>query len=167
MGELITLPEFTPEALLAALRVSGVDAELIESRLPMPTVPAAAAAIGVTEAQILKTLLFRDKSGQLVRVVASGPDRINRRLLAEVAGIGSPSLADPATVLAMTGWPAGGVAPVGSRESLPTIVEERVMAMDVVYGGGGTEHTLIRLRPADIVRLTNAVVARLTDSAEP
>jgi Cys-tRNA(Pro) deacylase len=165
LSDLIHLTEFTPGALLSALQAIGVDAELIESSLPMPTVPAAAQAIGVHDEQILKTLLFQDRAGKLVRVVASGPDRINRRLLAESAGIASPSLADPATVLEITGWPAGGVAPVGSRHSLPTIVEARVMDLDRVYGGGGTEHTLIRLRPDDIVRLTRAKIARLTDSA--
>ncbi len=165
MTDLITLTEFTPQALVTAINKVGCEAELIESHLPMPTVPAAAQAIGVSEAQILKTLLFQDRSGKLVRVIASGPDRINRRLLVEAAQIVSPSLADPETVLNATGWPAGGVAPVGSRVSLPTIVEARVMALEVVYGGGGTEHTLIRLQPGDIVRLTSATVARLTDSA--
>jgi len=165
VSDLITLATFTPQALVAAIKAAGCDAELIESHLPMPTVPAAAQAIGVSDAQILKTLIFRDRTGRLVRVIASGPDRINRHMLAEVARIASPVLADPETVLEATGWPAGGVAPVGSRSSLPTIVEHRVMSLDLVYGGGGTEHTLIRLRPADIVRLTNATVARLTESA--
>ena len=74
----------------------------------------------------------------------------------------SPSLADADTVLNATGWPAGGVAPVGSKVPLRTLIDERVMALEIVYGGGGTEHTLLRLRPSDIVRLTGATVARLT-----
>jgi Cys-tRNA(Pro) deacylase len=165
LSDLITLAEFTPQALVTAIIEAGYEAELIESHLPMPTVPAAAQVIGVSESQILKTILFQDRGGKLVRVIASGPDRINRRMLADVAQIASPSLADPKTVLNATGWPAGGVAPVGSRVSLLTIVEERVMTLDAIYGGGGTEHTLIRLRPEDIVRLTGATVARLTESA--
>ena len=163
MSDLITLSVFTPEALVAAIRAVGCEAELIESHLPTPTVTAAAQAIGVEDAQILKTLLFQDRAGQLVRVIASGPDRINRRLLAAAAQIASPSLADPETVLRVTGWPAGGVAPVGSRHPVATLVEERVMTLSTVYGGGGTEHTLIRLQPSDVVRLTGATVARLTE----
>ena len=127
----------------------------------MPTVPAAAGAIGVGEHLILKTLLFQNKAGTLVRVIASGPDRIDRKKLAELAGIGSLSLASAEAVLAATGWPPGGVAPVGSRVTLPTLIDTHILEHARVYGGGGTEHTLIGLAPTDIVSITNGIIANL------
>lgn len=159
------LSEFTPAALLAWLSQHGIDAELLRPGVPMPTVPLAAQAIGVVESQIIKTLLFEDRSGNMARVIASGPTRIALGRLAGITNLQRPRLARPQTVLEVTGWPAGGVAPVGSRIPLPTTLEQRVLAFDWVYGGGGTEDTLIRLRPSDIAALTDATIAQLTDIA--
>jgi prolyl-tRNA editing enzyme YbaK/EbsC (Cys-tRNA(Pro) deacylase) len=149
-------PAAIAEALVASLRDAGVDAELLAPGVPMPTVPLAAAAIGVREEQIVKSLLFCDKSGRCVLAIASGTARIDRARLAAVTGLDRPRLADPATVLAVTGFPAGGVAPVGHATDLRVVIDRRAAALDVVYGGGGSEETLLRISPREIIRLTNA-----------
>lgn len=159
---MLRLTSFTPEGLLAWLLAQDIETRLLTPGAPMPTVPLAAQAIGVAEAQILKTLLFRDRMGKLARVIACGPARINLARLAEIGELDLPKLAKPEVVLEATGWPAGGVAPVGSRITLPTFVDQRVMTWTRVFGGGGTEETLIELAPADIVRLDDAMVISLT-----
>jgi Cys-tRNA(Pro) deacylase len=152
------LTEFTPEALLAWLQSLDLEVELIYSEQHMPTVELAARAIGVEPEQIIKTLLLRDKSGSLARVIASGPRRIDRAKLAEIGNLDRPKMASPELVLEATGWPAGGVSPIGSRVPLPTFVDRNVLKCDFVYGGGGTELTLLRIKPDDIVRLNDAIV---------
>lgn len=140
----------------------GVAAALLAPGVPMPTVPLAAAAIGVREDQIIKSLLFRDAGDHYVLVIARGPARIDKERLAKAAGLTKPRLADPDTVLAVTGFPAGGVAPVGHATPVRVIVETSVAAMDVVYGGGGIDDVLVRISPADIIRLTGAEVIDLS-----
>ena len=159
------LTNFTPDGLHAWLLNQGIETRLLTPGVPMPTVPLAAQAIGVEEEQILKTLLFRDRTGKLARVIACGPTRIDLVLLGEIGELDRPKLAKPEIVLEATGWPAGGVAPVGSRITIPTFLDQRVMAWSRVFGGGGTEETLIELAPADIVQLNDAIVVSLT--AEP
>jgi Cys-tRNA(Pro) deacylase len=153
------------ERLRLYIQHTGLDAELIDPGAPMPTVPLAAAAIGVAEDQILKTLLFTDTSANLVLAIACGPARVDRALLAAVAGLDRLRLADPATVLAATGFPAGGVSPIAHLTPVPVVIDRRVLALDVAYGGGGAEHLLLRIRPTDLQRLTNATVADLTQSS--
>jgi Cys-tRNA(Pro) deacylase len=149
---------------LAYLRELGVDAELLAPGVPTPTVPLAAAAIGVKEDQIIKSLLFRDSRGDLVLAIASGTARIDRGLLAAATGLDRPRLADPATVLAATGYPTGGVAPVGHATPVRVVVDRRAAALEVVYGGGGTEHVLLRISPRDIIRLTNAEIVDIASN---
>jgi Cys-tRNA(Pro) deacylase len=161
------LNDFSPEGLIRWLDELGVDAELIVSAQQMPTVELAAAAIGVDPNQIIKTLLFRDRGGTYARVIACGSRRIDRTALAEAAGLERPKMASAEMVLDVTGWPAGGVAPVGSRVTIPTFVDKNVMQWDVVFGGGGTELTLLRLQPTYIVRLTNAAIADLVEKPAP
>ena len=159
----MTTTNLTPASLIAYLRAQGVEGELVAPGVPMPTVPLAAAAVGVPPAQILKSLLFADRAGRLVLAIAGGTGRIARDRLAAAAGLDRPRLADAATVLAATGYPAGGVPPIGHRARLAVIMDRRAAALDVAYGGGGAEEVLLRIRPADILRLTGGIVADIAD----
>jgi Cys-tRNA(Pro) deacylase len=148
--------------LRAVLLEHNLDAEILSPGKPMPTVPLAAAAIGVREELILKSLLFVAADEAAVLVVANGPHRIDRQRLASCTGLRKPRLADAETVVRLTGYPAGGVAPVGHASPLRVLVDERAAALEVAYGGGGAEHLLLRIRPLDIVRLTGAEIADVT-----
>jgi prolyl-tRNA editing enzyme YbaK/EbsC (Cys-tRNA(Pro) deacylase) len=136
-----------------------IEPAFIAPGVPMPTVPLAAAAIGVSEAQILKSLLFTNPTGEAVMVIASGPSRVDRQRLSSVTGIDRLRMADPDTVLRLTGFPAGGVAPVGHTSPLRVIIDHRVAALDIAFGGGGVEEYLLKISPADIQRLTNGEIA--------
>lgn len=152
--------------LRAFLADHAVQAEILAPGVPMPTVPLAAAAIGVREEQIIKSVLFKDGAGAAVLAIACGTARIDRHRLAEVTGIPGLRLADAETVLAATGFPAGGVSPVGHATRFPVVVDQRVMDSEHVYGGAGTEETLVKIAPIDIVRLTSAVIADITGSTQ-
>jgi prolyl-tRNA editing enzyme YbaK/EbsC (Cys-tRNA(Pro) deacylase) len=150
-----------PAARLAAVVLAhGLDAEILAPGVPMPTVPSAAAAIGVREDQILKSLLFQDRdSSRFVLAITCGTAKISRDRLAAATGLHRPRLADPPTVLATTGYPAGGVPPIGHATPFLVVVDRRVADLDEAFAGGGAEDLLLRIRPADILRLTNAIVA--------
>ncbi|MGH2561052.1 MAG: YbaK/EbsC family protein [Thermomicrobiales bacterium] len=153
------------QRLRAFLTHRGVEAEILLPGVPMPTVPTAAAAIGVTEDQILKSLLFVDGDGQAVLVVASGVHRVDRAKLAAASGLRRPRMADPETVLRITGYPAGGVAPVGHATALRVLVDRRTALLPVAYGGAGAEEALVRISPAEILRLTGGEIADLVDGS--
>jgi prolyl-tRNA editing enzyme YbaK/EbsC (Cys-tRNA(Pro) deacylase) len=141
------------------LRAHQIEPTFVAPGVPMPTVPLAAAAIGVSEAQILKSLLFTNPAGETVMVIASGPSRVDRQRLIAATGIERLRMADPDTVLRLTGFPAGGVAPVGHTTPLRVIIDTRVASLRVAYGGGGAEEYLLKITPGDIQRLTNAEIA--------
>ena len=50
----------------------GLQAEMVAPGVQMPTVDDAAAALGVSPGQILKSILFQAKDGRCVMVVACG-----------------------------------------------------------------------------------------------
>jgi Cys-tRNA(Pro) deacylase len=140
-----------------------ISAKILKPGVPMPTVPLAAAAIAVREDQIIKSVLFHDSNGSVVLAIASGTARIDRKRLANAIGNGKLRLADAATVFAATGYPAGGVSPIGHATAFPVVIDTRVMTLAVVYGGAGSEATLLKISPADIQRLTNAIVAEIVE----
>jgi Cys-tRNA(Pro) deacylase len=155
--------ELAPPHLRAFLEEHGIEASFLAPGLSMPTVPLAAQIIGVPEDHILKTLVFVGNPGELVVAIANGTDRIDRKLLAKTALMRKPRPASPSDVIALTGYPAGGVAPVGLPASIPVIVDAATAALDVAYGGGGDEHLLLRIRVSDVIRCNNALVADITE----
>jgi Cys-tRNA(Pro) deacylase len=150
-----------PEHLLAFLERHPIAIEFLVPGVPMPTVASAAAAIGVPEEAILKTLLFTDDTGHHVVAIASGTRRIDPARLAAASGLARPRAASPDAVEAITGYPAGGVAPIGLATGVPVIVDAAVAALPIAFAGGGREHLLLRITPADIVRLNGAIVAAI------
>ena len=147
------------------LRERGLDAEIVDPGVPMPTVNAAAAAMGCAPERIFKSILFRGASGACAMAVACGAWRVDARALAAVTGIDKLKLAPPDVVLAVTGYPAGGTPPIGHRERFPVVVDARVAAQEWGYAGGGREELLVRIPSALIVRLNDAAVADVVKPA--
>jgi Cys-tRNA(Pro) deacylase len=156
-----------PAHLLAFLEKHSVDYELLAPGVPMPTVIAAAAAIGVNAELILKTLLFAGEDGSFVVAIANGTRRVSPRLLSAASGLARLRPATPEAVFDVTGYPAGGVAPLGLPDNLPVVVDQKVAALPVAYGGGGQDDLLLRLRPAEIILLNRARTARIVDDDRP
>ena len=147
----------TPADLAAFITENAIAAALVPMTIETPTVPAAAAALGVATSQIIKSLLFLVRE-QPVLVIASGETMVDRGILAAKFSVGKKQikLADAETVLRLTGYPAGGVPPFGHPAPLFTLLDLAVVAWDAVYGGGGDDRTLLRVAPGELARVTSA-----------
>jgi prolyl-tRNA editing enzyme YbaK/EbsC (Cys-tRNA(Pro) deacylase) len=168
-------PLLTPADLHRYLEEHAPDALLIDNLGDTPTVPAAAAALGVEPDQIIKTMLFEVKmpgaaEPALVVVIGNGERRIDKRLLADQFGVGKKqvTLAGAERVAAEVGYPVGGVPPVGHRTALPVLLDESVLEIGerfggILYGGGGDDHTMLRLTLDELMRLRQPVVVRLSE----
>lgn len=154
-------PKLAPAHLVAFLSEHKLDATFVDPGVPMPTVPSAAAAVGAAEESILKTLLFVGECGNYAIAIANGTARVDRQRLAAVSGLKKPRAAKTDDVIAVTGYPAGGVAPLALAVGIPVFVDTAVAALPCAYGGGGHETLLLRVRPADVVRLNRATVASI------
>ena len=142
-----------------------IKGEVVRLETPTPTVEAAAAAVRVAPDQIVKSLLFMielPEGSRPVLVIASGTGKIDRRMLGKHFGVNRRKtiFADADTVLGLTGYPIGAVPPLGHRQPLEVLVDPAVMTHEVVYGGGGSDHALLRLDPQEILKhnLANVVL---------
>ena len=167
-----------PHDLQAYINELDITAELIGGLGDTPTVPAAAAALGVESEQIIKTLLFLvDQPGEVHRpvvVISYGEKRVDKGLLAEHWGVGKKrvSLAPADVVLDLLGYAAGGVPPFGHRTALPVIIDAGILNLrqrydGVIYGGGGDDRTMMKLTVDELLRVTGGKVYRLNhDSSD-
>jgi Cys-tRNA(Pro)/Cys-tRNA(Cys) deacylase len=118
---------------------------------------AAAAALGVEPERMLKTLLAVVDGG-LVCAVVPVAGSLDLKALAGAVGGKRGVMAEPATAERSTGYVVGGISPLGQRTRLPTVVDETAELWDTVLVSAGRRGLSVELAPADLVRLTGAVV---------
>lgn len=166
------LAQRTPADLQATLHARAIHAQLVTDLGDTPTVPAAAAALGVTPERIIKTLLFlvetsgeQTDSPQAVVVISNGESRVDKRPLADHFGVGKKriKLAPAQVVLDLLGYPAGGVPPFGHRTQLPVILDQTILSLaetqdGVIFGGGGDDRTMLRLTVDELVRVVEPTI---------
>ena len=156
-----------PLDLADFIRAQGLDAEMVSPGAPMPTVDDAAAALGVAPERIFKSILFVARDGRCAMAIACGKARVDAARLTALTGLGRLRLASPELALRATGYPAGGTPPVGHRERFPVVVDARVAAQEWGWAGGGRKELMVRIRSADIVRLTGAQVGDVVADPNP
>ncbi|MBF6590195.1 MAG: YbaK/EbsC family protein [Ktedonobacterales bacterium] len=143
----------------AALRAAGITAEIVEFSESTRTAAEAAAAVGTTVGQIVKSLVFVVR-GQPVLALVSGAHRVDTARLAQVAG-GPVTRADAATARAATGYAIGGVPPVGHTTALPIYLDRALLEYADVWAAAGTPNAVFNIAPATLLRITGATVADL------
>ena len=140
------------------LQRAGIDAEIVELPVEVHSVEAAARAVDVESDRIVKSVLFF-VAEKPVLALGNGSERIDRSALAMhfSVPVRLVRLADREEVLAETGYEAGAVPPVGHVKPLTTVYDRGLRSHDVVYAGGGSNRTLLRIRVCDLLRSAGAV----------
>ena len=118
----------------------------------------AAEVLGLPAEQVFKTLVVDTGTGLAVAVVPVAGS-LDLKATAAAFGVKRVSMADPAAAQRSSGYVVGGISPVGQKRALPTVVDESAVLFDVVYVSGGRRGLDLGLSPADLVRVTGAVVA--------
>ena len=146
--------------VIAAAREAGL--EITTRRFPEGTKTAAdaAAAIGVTVGQIVKSLVF-GVDNEIVMALVSGSNQLDEKKLAAAAGGAKCSRVDADAVRAATGYPIGGVPPFGHSTQLRVFVDPDLLQYDEVWAAAGTWNDNFGAAPADIVRVAGGVVTDL------
>lgn len=139
-----------------ALRAAGSDAQVREIPESTRTSAEAAAAIGVEVGQIAKSLVFA-VDGEPVVVVLSGVDRVDPEKLRALRGAQAVERADADAVRAATGFPIGGVSPLG--HDAPVVVDAGLAAYDRIWAAAGTPNAVYPTTYAELVTASGAEVA--------
>lgn len=154
--------ELHPNArtVIEAARQRGVELEVTEFPAGTRTAAEAAAAIGVTVGQIVKSLVFA-VDGEIVVALVAGDNRVDEELLAKAASGSRTTRADADAVRAATGFPIGGVPPIGHATDLPTYFDPDLLGYDVVWAAAGTPRHSFPITPSVLLDLSRATVAPL------
>lgn len=148
--------------MLAGAEEHGLAVE-VRPRPAARSLPEAAALLGVTPADIAKTLVLRRSDGSYLFAVLPGDTQLAWPKLRALVGVNKLTLPDAGEALAATGYARGTITPVGSTTAWPLWVDARLAGRRVAMGSG--DHGYSAFLDADaLVAAYGGVVA---DLAEP
>src|SRR5919199_4963093 len=153
------------DKVVKAARELGLEVDVKTLDQPTRTVTEAAGAVGCGEAQIAKTLVFV-ADGDPVLVVASGAHRVDTDALCEIFDVAEVRQASTDEVRGATGYPVGGVSPLGC-DGLPVAFDEHLLQFDRIYVAGGDGNTLFEVQPQKLAESIGARVARVAERRAP
>jgi prolyl-tRNA editing enzyme YbaK/EbsC (Cys-tRNA(Pro) deacylase) len=146
--------------VLAAAASAGLPIEV--ERFPEGTRTAAdaARAVGCNVAQIVKSLVFI-ADGEPVIALVSGADRLDPARLAAAVGATVVRRADGDEARTATGFAIGGVPPFGHTLPLTIVMDERLLAHDLVWAAAGLPDAVFKASPRELRAAAAASVAAL------
>lgn len=122
----------------------------------------AAIALGLSPAQVFKTLLATLDDGRLAVAIVPVSGQLDLKALARVAGARKASMANPDEAQRATGYVLGGISPLGQKKRLPTFIDSSAETQDAIHVSAGRRGLEISLSPADLAGLLNARFAALS-----
>jgi prolyl-tRNA editing enzyme YbaK/EbsC (Cys-tRNA(Pro) deacylase) len=129
----------------------------------------AARALGVELGQIVKSLVFvapREGAGhEPVICLVAGTNRVDIALLAAVVGEPAIRRATAREARDLTGFPIGGIPPLGHPRAVRVVMDPDLGRFPVVWAAAGLDRAVFPIAPAALRTLTNAVVAPIADLA--
>ena len=156
-GESTTAPgtEVSPEPRsVTVLRERGVNFTVAPAVEGARDLPAFAARNGLSERQVIKSLLLsieRKDATEYALLAVAGDRSADFAALRRYFGSRSVRLADPETVLAVTGYRIGTVTPLALRTSnLSVLVDDALLKESLVSLGTGVPGRHVRFAGADL-----------------
>lgn len=117
---------------------------------------------GIRPEQIFKTLIVELSVATppaLAVAVLPVPSKLSLKAVAAAFDVPKAAMADPAVAQRVTGYVLGGISPFGQRRTLPTVVDASASGFEKVLCSAGQRGWDVAVAPAELIRLTDAVVA--------
>ncbi len=129
---------------------------------------AVAHVLGFPERQAVKTLIFEADTGERVLVMLGGDQSAVSGSLKKAIGSRNIRMASPDAVVETTGYVIGSIPPFGWQpEGFRSFLERSLLDEPILGVGAGQWGNEIMIRPADLVRASNAIVANLVQPTPP
>ena len=138
-----------------SLRAYDVD----ESDLSAVTV---AKKIELPVEQVFKTLFLSAAGGGYLFGILPGDEELDLKAVAKLAGARKVEPVPMAKLQSLTGYLRGAVTVLGAKSQHPVFADESIHDCGIISVSAGKRGVQILLKPEDYLRVTQAVVAKIT-----
>jgi len=122
----------------------------------------AAMASGIQLHRITKNLVSVTNEGEYFLLIVPGDRRVDLNQVAKILKVREINLVPFKRAEEISGYPPGGTPSIGHKFKMRVVIDESILEFGTIFCGGGSRDKLIELRTDDVLRLTNAIIANIT-----
>ncbi len=125
-------------------------------------------ALGLSEHQAIKTLVFETDKGEQVLVMVGGDQNVISGYLKKVIGSRNIQLASPERVIETTGYKIGSIPPFSWQpDGFRSFLDSDMMNQSILAVGAGVWGNEILITPGNLIAASKAIVVNLTKRELP
>lgn len=148
------------------IKKEDIEVEFIELDTKVRTVGEAKGALGVSESQIAKAIVFKDRSGRFRMVICSGDRKIDVSKVESVAGVDELKLAKPSEIREKLGFEVGGIPPFGFDIEVDVYLDSDLLKYGHVFPSGGSDDSLMKIDPYELKNIPEPELLTLVHDFE-
>jgi Cys-tRNA(Pro)/Cys-tRNA(Cys) deacylase len=115
-------------------------------------------ALGIDASRVFKTIVVA-VDGRLALAIVPADAEVDLKSVADAMGGRRASIAPPVDAEKATGYVLGGISPLGTRRSLPAVLDVSAADHATIHVSAGRRGLEIELGPADLLALTRGTRA--------
>jgi Cys-tRNA(Pro)/Cys-tRNA(Cys) deacylase len=118
---------------------------------------------GIDLNRITKNLVSKTSEGQYALLVVPGDRRVDLQKAAHALNARNIQLLNFREAEEVSGYPPGGTPTVHHKTQLEVVVDSSLLEHETLFCGGGRRSRLLELRTADVLRLSKATTAAISE----
>jgi Cys-tRNA(Pro)/Cys-tRNA(Cys) deacylase len=115
-------------------------------------------ALGIEAGRVFKTIVVMVDGRPGIAVVPADAE-VDLKAVADALGGRRAAVAEPAEAERTTGYVLGGISPLGTRKSLPVVVDASAAAWPTIHVSAGRRGLEIELAATDLVAIVGGSMA--------
>lgn len=147
------------EKIKQYIKDNNIQAEHLSFEQSCHSVEEAAKAANVNREDFVKNICMIDSEGNLIVAIVKGEDKASTKRVAKALNIERPEIAKPDEILEKSTYPCGGVTSFGFKARF--LVDPKVMEKEIVYTGGGSQKSLIKVPTKELLKANNGQIVRI------
>ncbi|KNF08665.1 hypothetical protein CLPU_6c01510 [Gottschalkia purinilytica] len=147
------------EKIKSYMRNNEIKGEHMVFESSCHSVEEAAISANISIDDIVKNICMINEDGELIVAIVKGEDRASTTRVGKALGITRPRIATEEEVREKTGYVCGGVPSFGYKAIY--LIDSKVMEREIVYTGGGSESSLIKISTDILKEINNGQVTRI------
>jgi Cys-tRNA(Pro)/Cys-tRNA(Cys) deacylase len=144
------------------LKKSGVWYGLMDKAETVHTADASRAT-GIELSRITKNLVCKTSDGRYALLVVPGNRRVNLQKAAQALNTRNIQLLGFNDAEAISGYPPGGTPSIHHKTPMSVVMEKDLLSNETMFCGGGSRDRILELKTGDVLKLTNAVAADISE----
>jgi Cys-tRNA(Pro) deacylase len=123
----------------------------------------ASRATGIELSRITKNLVCKTSDGRYALLVVPGDRRVSLQKAAQTLNTRNIRLLGFNEAEAISGYPPGGTPSLHHKTAMSVVVEKNLLSNETIFCGGGSRDRILELRTEDVLKLTQAIAADISE----